>query len=228
MAVNESIAFIIGSTDNAAAQLKLEDPAVSFRHACIRELNVQGFVLEDLSSRNGTKVNDRYIKTKLTDETDIVRIGQYSFLGHELLILARKELNKSRIQFFDEFDELLLHFEEYQKSLKKLNESYKQKVALVRYGLPVVFFALFIFWGEQLGIPQSLRLLVPLLGGGIASLFADKLFSQDDLRANIQSLREQYTERLMCPKCHLELINKTPGYWVRKRRCPRCNANWVR
>ncbi len=227
MAVMKDVEFIIGNKDNHSAQLKLNDIAVSYTHALITKLGQTSFVLIDQKSKNGTIVNDHYIKSKLVEDTDIIKLGQQSFLGHEIIILVNKEVNSNRIQFFEEFQEVLTDFEEYNSLTKKTNASYKQKVSIIRYGLPALLFILFLALGEKLGIPQNVRVLVPLIGGGLASVFADKLFSQEDLKHRLQSIREEYSEKLVCPKCRTELIHKSATYWINKRKCPRCNANWI-
>jgi hypothetical protein len=205
----------------------LNDIAVSYTHAKITKINQTNFVLVDLSSKNGTLVNDRFVKSKLVENTDIIKIGQQSFLGQELIVLIHKELNSNRIQFFEEFQQVLIDFDQFQKLTKQINASFKQKVSIIRYGLPALLFILFLSLGEKLGIPQNVRVLIPLVGGGLASIFAERIFSQEDLKQKLQAVREEYSEKLVCPKCRTELINKSSSYWVSKRKCPRCNANWI-
>lgn len=216
----------IGNSENNC-EIKIEDPMISYAHAKVIGLSGVQIVIRDLNSRNGTLVNGRFIKTKLISEKDVIKMGQNSFLGKELIDQTHTIVNKGRVQFFEEFDELSRLFEAYESQQKELSASYKFKVSIVRFGLPVVFLVVFMIFGEKLGIPPNLRVIVPVLGGGIASLFADKLFSQEEFKAKLQQHREYYQERLICPKCRLELISKSVDYWQRKRKCPKCKANWI-
>lgn len=222
----EELDLTIGNGDNNC-EIKVKDPMISYAHAKVIGVLNKRILIKDLNSRNGTLVNGRFIKTKLIEATDIIKMGQNSFLGKELIDQTMTILNKSRVQFFKEFEELNVLFDEYEQQQKKLSASYKFKVSMVRFGMPAVFLIVFIVFGEQLGIPSNLRIMVSVLGGGIASLFADKIFSQEDFKTKMQQHREHYQERLLCPKCKMELISKSFNYWKRKRKCPKCKANWI-
>jgi hypothetical protein len=222
----ETLDLTIGNSENNC-EIKVDDPMISYAHAKVIGVLDDRILIKDLNSKNGTLVNGRFIKTKLIEATDIIKMGQNSFLGKELIDQTVSFLNKGRIQFFQEFEELHALFNEYETQQKKLSASYKFKVSIVRFGLPAVFLITFIVFGEKFGIPPNLRIVVPVLGGGIASLFADKLFSQEEFKSKLQQHREHFQERLLCPKCNLELISRSFDYWKRKRKCPKCKANWI-
>ena len=58
------------------ADLLLDDPEVSRQHACLR-LSSGGLLIEDLGSRNGTRVNDRPIgEARRLADGDVILIGE--------------------------------------------------------------------------------------------------------------------------------------------------------
>lgn len=59
--------------------LELADPYVSSRHARI-EKKEDGFLIRDLRSQNGTKVNDNFIKEGYLNDGDRIQIGEREFL----------------------------------------------------------------------------------------------------------------------------------------------------
>lgn len=56
----------------------LKHPTVSRRHAEIR-FEDDGYILHDVASTNGTRVNGRYIHKEKLSDGDIIRIGQFTF-----------------------------------------------------------------------------------------------------------------------------------------------------
>ena len=57
-----------------AADLRLEDPAVSQKHCVVRSAGAFVFI-EDLNSRNGTRVNNEPIASRILDEDGQIKIG---------------------------------------------------------------------------------------------------------------------------------------------------------
>ena len=58
--------------------LVLEDPSVSRRHARVF-LSGEDYVIEDLDSSNGTRVNGAYVTRQVLHPGDLVEIGPYRF-----------------------------------------------------------------------------------------------------------------------------------------------------
>jgi len=69
---------IIGS--NPGCYISIPDSRLSRKHALIRA-EEGGYVLYDLASRLGVTVNNREVSQHLLKESDIIRIGPYSFLS---------------------------------------------------------------------------------------------------------------------------------------------------
>ena len=84
--------ILIGRGNQAA--LQLEDPFVSAKHA--RIIYRQGqVVIEDLCSRNGTKVNGQPVELAVPlREGDLIALGQTE-LQYESLILDNSESSKA-------------------------------------------------------------------------------------------------------------------------------------
>ncbi len=58
-----------------AVDVRLEEAGVSRRHAVIKRLNEQQFLLIDTNSTNGTLINAEYIKEVLLKDQDLIAIG---------------------------------------------------------------------------------------------------------------------------------------------------------
>lgn len=69
--------YLIGRT--ASSHICLPDPSVSSIHARVYR-GPDGYVLEDLNSRNGTFVNDDRIEQKVLKENDRIRLGNSELL----------------------------------------------------------------------------------------------------------------------------------------------------
>lgn len=71
--------YLIGRT--TSSQICLSDPGVSSIHARIYR-GPQGYVLEDMNSRNGTYVNETRIEQKVLAENDTIRVGSSELVYH--------------------------------------------------------------------------------------------------------------------------------------------------
>lgn len=64
---------------SSGSDFRLPSPCVSRRH-CMFNWSEQGWVLRDLSSKNGTDVNGIPISTKRIQELDEIKIGNFYFV----------------------------------------------------------------------------------------------------------------------------------------------------
>ena len=78
--------YLIGRT--ASSHIRLTDPSVSGIHARVYR-GPEGYVLEDLNSRNGTFVNEDRIEQKLLKEDDLIRLGNSELVYHIVADLKR-------------------------------------------------------------------------------------------------------------------------------------------
>ena len=72
--------FVIGR--EATCDLWLDDPTVSKHHADLRRTD-EGWLLTDVGSRNGTRVNGWRIEDAVLRDGDVVRMGNVSVLFQE-------------------------------------------------------------------------------------------------------------------------------------------------
>jgi FHA domain len=72
--------FVIGR--EATCDLFLDDPTVSKHHADLRRTD-EGWLLTDVGSRNGTRVNGWRIEDVVLRDGDVVRMGNVSVLFQE-------------------------------------------------------------------------------------------------------------------------------------------------
>jgi len=85
---------------NQQNDIQIDSLAVSGRHALIRKV-MNTYVIEDLSSTNGTFVNERKIdKYELLDGDEII-IGKHSLIFHYLAANAAKTNNLDQTMILD-------------------------------------------------------------------------------------------------------------------------------
>jgi hypothetical protein len=84
----------IGRTNNS--DVVISDGSVSSRHARVVR-SAQGFVLEDLGSRNGSFVNSEKIEKRLLADGDIVRFGKIVLTFNIAVETSRKETTQPEL-----------------------------------------------------------------------------------------------------------------------------------
>jgi ABC-type multidrug transport system ATPase subunit/ABC-type multidrug transport system permease subunit len=82
---------------DAANDLVLDDPNVSRQHAEVRRTGDGGFQLRDLSSRNGTRLNGRPVKSAPMVLGDVIGIGPYRLVFDGGTLLARDDRGAMRL-----------------------------------------------------------------------------------------------------------------------------------
>lgn len=65
---------------SSSCDICLQDPAVSATHCEIVRLDSGHYIMRDLDSTNGSKINDKYVKSVELKNGDILRIGKVELL----------------------------------------------------------------------------------------------------------------------------------------------------
>lgn len=217
----------LGNSKNPSNHIRFKDPGVSLDHLEIEYLDKHHLLINDMDSTNGTFVNGtKFLQVKVV-ASDIIQVGQTKVTGAWLIQEVEKIINQNKVVFYNEFLDLKVLFEEFDKKNNRLTYKYFVKVQMLRFGTIGLLLVLFIVLGPKLGVPDYLRVGIGLMGGIIGFLLAEKLFSRAGFQDKKRSLREEYSQKLQCPKCKLTLVNNSYKYWKEQRICPRCQANWV-
>lgn len=218
----------LGNSSNPNNDIKINDPTVSYEHLEIMWLGEGQIKLKNLSNTNHTKVNNFLIReSDIIQPTDTIVIGQSTYKGKELIKQVRTFVNKDKLNFYDEFQRLEPIFKQHRGETKATKASHKNKVAAVRFGIPLLLIVLSIV----IGLPenmQAMRIVIPMVGSGLAVVLADKIFDEEKLKDALKDIEIKYEKQLCCPKCNRSLKREPYRYWVVERKCKNCKANWVR
>lgn len=219
----------LGNSSNPNNDIKINDPTVSYEHLEIMWLGEEQIKLKNLSNTNHTKVNNFLIReSDIIQATDTIVIGQSTYKGKELIKQVRTFVNKDKVNFYDEFQRLESIFKQYRAEMKAVKVSRKNKVALVRFGVPFILIVFFIAFGDDMGLDPSIRIVIPMIGSSLALVLADKIFDEEKLKDTLKDIEIKYAKQLCCPKCNRSLKREPYKYWVAERKCKNCQANWVR
>jgi predicted Zn-ribbon and HTH transcriptional regulator len=219
----------LGNSSNPNNDIKINDKTVSYEHLEIIWLGDGKIKLKNLSNTNHTVVNDFVIReSAVIQPTDTIMIGQTSYKGKELIRQAATFVNKDRLTFYEEFKQLKPAFTAYRNEVKSTRSNHKNKVALVRFGVPFLLIVLFIAFGKSMGLAPDIRIVISLVGSSLAVVLADKVFDEEKLKDSLKDVEMKYAPQLRCPKCTYSLKKEPYRYWLHERRCPKCKANWVR
>jgi len=220
---------IIGNESNPDNHIKLSDRSVSRSHASAEIGKDDRILLKDNNSTYGTFVNGRQIKSKIVTSPDMITFGHTTFSGKELLLECRKILMHDKVHWEEEFMSLKDHFLDYEKKKKRLRNKHNIKLGAARVAVFGVFFFVFSYAFKSLGIDAFYRTILIIGASMAAAVIAGFFVRQDRLTENLRSIEEKYEDILKCPnpKCGYSLKSKSFSYWKNKRKCPKCQANWV-
>jgi ABC transport system ATP-binding/permease protein len=82
---------------DAGNDLLLDDPNVSRQHAEVRRTGDGAYLIRDLSSRNGTRLNGRPVKSSPMSPGDVIGIGPYRLVFDGGTLLARDDRGAMRL-----------------------------------------------------------------------------------------------------------------------------------
>lgn len=210
----------IGKADDN--DLVLDDSHVSRYHA--RLIRQDGaWLLEDLSSTNGTYVNEAQVSKKRITSTDRIRLGD-SY--HTTL----PEILKSKNDYSEEFAALKEVYDQYIQAKVKIQSSNQFKIRLMQslpFALPGVVGVVlgFLGKGSPLVFGASLFLVIcaPTVGVYMGARQSAKVPQQ------LQDLVNQFKIDYVCPKCGT-FLGEIPWESLRNRKsCPvsSCRAKWT-
>lgn len=225
----EGQTITIGNETNPDNHIKLSDRSTSRVHAEVEFRSNDTLLLRDKNSKYGTFVNGRRIRSKIVQPSDIITFGHTSFSGKELILECDKVRMQDKVHWEAEFKQLEEHFTDYEKKKKSIKNKHKIKTAIARVVIFVLFFLIFSYIFSQIGIDPNFKVILIIGASMIAAVAAGFFVKQDHLKKKLQLVEEEYEDILVCPNpnCRLALKSKTFDYWRKKRKCPKCQANWV-
>jgi hypothetical protein len=215
--------FTIGR--NEKNHLALNHKTVSGVHAEVEiSDDFKSFVLKDLDSSNGTKVNGRRIVTKILQKKDNIAFGETKILGKELLAKVNKYVLKNRQDFSQEFSQL----SSVEKNYKSKKDSIRKYFRLQSLVIRILITAIVILVINYIpNIDQELKKILTISAGLFGTVLATLSASEKKQNERLEELQDNYYVNFVCPKCKMDLSKRSWNYWKLQEKCPKCKCDWV-
>lgn len=200
----------------------INDPHVSRYHAKLIH-NEEGWLLEDLSSTNGTFVNGSQIVRKYVTPGDKITLGD----SYELNL---SEVQKFNNDYSEEFDKLKGVYENYTQAKVKIQSSNQFKTRLIQtlpFVIPGIIGVIVGFLGKESMALLVLSLIITICAPTIGIYLAAKQSAKIPIL--LQDLTNQFKIDYVCPKCGT-FLGEVPWESLRNRKqCPvsSCKAKWM-
>lgn len=200
----------------------INDPHVSRYHAKLIH-NEEGWLLEDLSSTNGTFVNGSQIVRKYVTPGDKITLGD----SYELNL---SEVQKFNNDYSEEFDKLKDVYENYTQAKVKIQSSNQFKTRLIQtlpFVIPGIIGVIVGFLGKGSMALLVLSLIITICAPTIGIYLAAKQSAKIPIL--LQDLTNQFKIDYVCPKCGT-FLGEVPWESLRNRKqCPvsSCKAKWM-
>jgi len=224
----------IGREGNQPFQIT--DKEVSRKHAVLRSLSDETYLLEDLGSTYGTFINNRKIIKAVVNANTEVRLGsQYILKISDLLAPFEKEkeekkrLEEEEKSLIERFNQLKKIYNDYMS--EKINIQRNMAVKNFYRTLPSIVSML--LWGLTMVFDHSkwVAAIKPFMGGlmvmfvGIATFLVYKGLKEQPVK--MEELNKQFMIDYVCPKCGNFLGYIPFESLVNKKQCSFCKCKWI-
>lgn len=214
--------FTIGR--NEKNHLALNHKTVSGVHAeVVISDDFKSFLLKDLDSSNGTKVNGRRIVTKSLQKKDKIEFGEAKVLGKDLVSQVEKYVLKHRQDFSEEFSNL----KSVEKDFKTKKDSIRKYFRLQSLGIRILITALVIVVINKVLVDPELKKILTISAGLLGTVLATLSASEKKQNERLEELQDNFYLSFLCPKCKMDLSKRSWNYWKNQEKCPKCKCDWV-
>jgi pSer/pThr/pTyr-binding forkhead associated (FHA) protein len=174
---------------------------ISSHHATLTLLEDGSYLLEDLSSTNGSFVNGKKIKKTTVTNNDIIKFAHYQFNLQTLLDNENKIIQAPRDETEQTFYKLKEVYDNYiTTKLELLNTSKKGNII------------------------RGLLSFIPVVGSGLSQMS----MTVTDKQEKLVLLEEEFKTTYCCPKCNY-FLGPAPWSNLEKRnKCPSCKESWIK
>ena len=215
-------AFSIGR--HSSNNFVIGDDSVSGKHAEVEiSKHYKTFILKDLDSTNGTKVNDRTILTKEVSAADKIKFGNIEVDSLDFWEHLTTYVTQSRQDFQEEFQRLKTIEDRYTDKRNRINKYYKLRSSLPKIILTLAVIVAISF----LDIDNDLRYIIIIITGFLGTVLTTLSISEKKKLAILEDLKIEFQLNFICPKCKKELSHNKWRYWKEKKTCPNCKCNWT-
>ncbi|WP_080241169.1 FHA domain-containing protein [Spirosoma rigui] len=233
--------FSIGRrADNA---ITVSDGKVSGQHARLIQCTPTTFVLEDLSSKNGTFVNGVRITRKVVDKQDSIQLAGTTFTIAQLLDMKQvapstpatpaftKEFSKeppahqTSLDFTSQFAELQRVFEQY----PKLRKNCRNREKMIRTGSVILSSVIGISTALSSSNGSATPVLQLMSSAGLSMLVPTLCSTLLSTEEKLEVIDKEYREQYRCPNpsCRDPFSGREWEVLALQKTCRRCQAIWV-
>lgn len=238
--LSQLTAYTIGrSVDN---QLVLPQSKISGYHARLIQCTSTSFIVEDLSSKNGTFVNDVRITRKVVDRKDTIRLADILITVEELLAQLPVVPATSTVQAAPATPQKLPQTEanplDFTSAFADLQQVYKQypilrkdcrnREKMIRTGSVILSSIVGISSVLSTG-GAALPLLHIMSGAGLSMLVPTLCSTLLSTEEKLEVIDKEYREKYRCPNpaCRDPFGTREWELLVQQKSCRRCQAIWV-
>lgn len=187
--------------------VKVQNPTVSGRHCTIEQIAANSFLLIDVNSTNGTRVNDRRIRRKIVNQDDKITLGDFTLRLEKLYPHLRQAPQAPQpkgdpaVDYTEKFRELKEVWDSYQQAKTQIVNKDMTKKGIIRAGLS----------------------FIPFAGHAIGIMLTSKISPHEKL----QALRNEFTNSYLCPKCRTPLGEFPHEVLAKQGSCRYCKVKWT-
>lgn len=204
----------------------LDHPSITRHHAIVTIKDDKHYVLRDLKSKNGIRVNNRRVRQARIDKDDKIYLGEH-MVENDLFFSKIKQLhNETRKDFTEEYIDVFKEFKKYEQKKNKIMQPPWLPI-LIRIGPGVIFIFILIVFPKGI-LDNNLRIILIMLTGIISTVTATFSSRSSRKRDKLDQLKLEYEDVLICPKCNVTLINHSLTYLLGKGKCinKKCDATY--
>ena len=229
---------------NTGNTIVLSDGKISGHHARLIQCTADSFLLEDLSSKNGTFVNGTRVTRKIIDRTTPLELADTRCTVEQLLDIPKPEPVKIQDQpsngqntpapspetplnplnFTAQFNDLQQVFEQY----PKLRKDCRNREKMIRTGSIILSSIVGVSSVLATG-GAALPLLHIMSGAGLSMLLPTLCSTLLSTEEKIEVIDKEYRERYCCPNpaCLDPFGTREWALLAQQKTCRRCQAIWV-
>ena len=219
--------FTIGR--NSENNYVINNNTVSGSHAqiLINDKDYNTFILQDLDSSNGTKVNGQTVWSKKIDKNSSIEFATIPADIHDLFEKLNAHILKSRTDFSKEFHQMKEIEATYKKQKENVEKYFKLRSAFVKGGITIALMVL-VYNNPYVKSIEGIRLYLMIGIGTIGGIISTASISDKNVKNKLEDLYIDFAEKFHCPKCSFDMTSKSWRFWKSKKNCPKCKCNWVK
>jgi len=209
----------------SANDIVLNSPEVSREKHLVATIDEKSNIVLSHFGTNDTKIDGVPIKRSPLYPEHNIQIGNFTINGQELINKINSILYKTKVDFTNEYSEILTTLEEYEKKRNKLAKPLNvSKYIKIGFTLSVVI--VLVAFPEL--VPDNLRYPLIALSGVLATLFSSSGKGSKKKQYALDDLEVEYYDILRCPKCRTLLLHTSSHKLKGLRKCisDRCDAKF--